>query len=206
MLVKVAPDRRIPNHPYVHVAKVPLLPSIERAERTPFHSYEITNHIFMPNFNDSFGAECDMTTSSNGNSFRVTGPLWRELVNSPHKGQWRGALIFSFICAWINGWVNNRQVGVLRLHRALYDVIVVTCEQHELRHKGCSVILGPGLCLWPITWLFNCVLLTKQWDILPQNFVKFRSHEIGFWHCRIVLKLNRRIDSTPVKFHCDWII
>ena len=30
-------------------------------------------------------------------------------VNSPHKGRWRGALIFSFICAWINGWVNNRE-------------------------------------------------------------------------------------------------
>ena len=24
-------------------------------------------------------------------------------VNSPHKGQWRGALMFSLICAWING-------------------------------------------------------------------------------------------------------
>ena len=28
-------------------------------------------------------------------------------VNSPHKGQWRGALMFSLICVWINGWVNN---------------------------------------------------------------------------------------------------
>ena len=28
-------------------------------------------------------------------------------VNSPHKGQWRGALMFSLICAWINVWVNN---------------------------------------------------------------------------------------------------
>ena len=27
---------------------------------------------------------------------------------SPHKGQWRGALMFSFICARINSWVNNR--------------------------------------------------------------------------------------------------
>ena len=27
-------------------------------------------------------------------------------VNSPHKGQWRGALIFSLI--WIKRWVNNR--------------------------------------------------------------------------------------------------
>ena len=29
-------------------------------------------------------------------------------VHSTHKGQWRGALMFSLICAWINGWVNNR--------------------------------------------------------------------------------------------------
>ena len=29
----------------------------------------------------------------------------RSPVNSPHKGQWRGALVFSLICAWINGWV-----------------------------------------------------------------------------------------------------
>ena len=35
-------------------------------------------------------------------------------VNSPHKGQWRGALMFSSICAWINSWVNNREAGDLR--------------------------------------------------------------------------------------------
>ena len=46
-------------------------------------------------------------------------------VNSPHKGQWRGALMFSWICAWINGWVNNRDAGDLRRHRAHYDVIVI---------------------------------------------------------------------------------
>ena len=46
-------------------------------------------------------------------------------VNSPHKGQWRGPLKFSLICAWINGWVNNRKAGDLRRHRAHYDVIVM---------------------------------------------------------------------------------
>ena len=46
-------------------------------------------------------------------------------VNSPHKGQWRGALMFSLICVWINGWVNNREVGDLRRHRGHYDVIVM---------------------------------------------------------------------------------
>ena len=45
-------------------------------------------------------------------------------VNSPHKGQWRGALMFSLICAWTNGWVNNQDAGDLRRHRtAHYDVI-----------------------------------------------------------------------------------
>ena len=46
-------------------------------------------------------------------------------VNSPHKGQWRGALMFSLICAWINHWVNNREGGVLRRHRGYYDVNVM---------------------------------------------------------------------------------
>ena len=51
--------------------------------------------------------------------------IHRSPVNSPHKGQWRGALIFSLICVWINDWVNNRVSGVLRRYRAHYDVIVM---------------------------------------------------------------------------------
>ena len=43
----------------------------------------------------------------------------RSPLNSPHKGQWRRALIFSLICAWINDWVNNRDAGDLRRHRVL---------------------------------------------------------------------------------------
>ena len=49
----------------------------------------------------------------------------RSPVNSPHKGQWRGVLMFSLICAWINGWVNNREDGDLKRHHAHYDVIVM---------------------------------------------------------------------------------
>ena len=51
--------------------------------------------------------------------------IHRSPVNSPHKGQWRGALMFSLICVWINGWVNNREAGDLRSHCAHYDVIVM---------------------------------------------------------------------------------
>ena len=42
-----------------------------------------------------------------------------------HKDQWRGALMFSLICACINGWVNNREASDLRCHRTHYDVIVM---------------------------------------------------------------------------------
>ena len=46
----------------------------------------------------------------------------RSPVNSPHKNQWRGAFIFSLICAWTNSWVSNREAGDLRRH---YDVTVM---------------------------------------------------------------------------------
>ena len=51
--------------------------------------------------------------------------IYRSTVNSPHKGQWHGALMFSLICARINGSVNNRYAGDLRRHEVHYDVIVL---------------------------------------------------------------------------------
>ena len=52
--------------------------------------------------------------------------IHRSPVNSPHQGQWRGALMFSLICAWINAWVNTREAGDLRRYGARYDVIVMS--------------------------------------------------------------------------------
>ena len=51
--------------------------------------------------------------------------IHRSPVNSPHKGQWRGALMFTLICARIYGWVNTREAGDLRRYRLHYDVIVI---------------------------------------------------------------------------------
>ena len=51
--------------------------------------------------------------------------IHRSPVNSPHKGQWRGALMFSLIRVWINDWVNNGEAGDLRRYRAHCDVIVM---------------------------------------------------------------------------------
>ena len=50
--------------------------------------------------------------------------IHRSPVNSPHKGQWREAFMFSLICARINDWINNREADDSRRHHAHYDVTV----------------------------------------------------------------------------------
>ena len=49
--------------------------------------------------------------------------IHRSPVNSPHNGQWRGALIFSSICAW-------SAPGDLRRHRTHYDVTIMVPAKH----------------------------------------------------------------------------
>ena len=61
--------------------------------------------------------------------------IHRPPVNSPHKGQWRGALMFSLICAWMSGWENNREAGYLRRNRAYYDVTVM---HRSVQHVWCQ--------------------------------------------------------------------
>ena len=72
----------------------------------------------------------------------------RSPVISPHKGQWRGDLIF-LICAWINGWVNNHETGDLRRHRTLYGVTVMTQAFRTcLWHSFCYTSDDVSICLW----------------------------------------------------------
>ena len=68
------------------------------------------------------------------------GGIHRSPVNSPHKGQWRGALMFSLTCVWINGWVNNGEAGDLRRRRGHYGVIVMSSKYAAVLEQ-----LGP---LW----------------------------------------------------------
>ena len=68
-----------------------------------------------------------MMTSSNGNIFPLLslyGLIHWSQVNSPHKGQWHSALMFSLICAWTNNCVNNHEAGDLRCHRTHDDATV----------------------------------------------------------------------------------
>ena len=89
-------------------------------------------------------------------------------VNSPHTGQWRGALMFSLDSTWINGWVNNHEAGDLRRHCAYYDVTVMRTNDSITTPRG--VIL--------LRWLrslTNFGQLTPYNVIEPSNYIHYPS-------------------------------
>ena len=61
--------------------------------------------------------------------------IHRSPLDSPHKGQWCWALMFSLICARTNGWTNNRDPGGLRHHRTHYDISVMNHCNSPVRHS-----------------------------------------------------------------------
>ena len=93
--------------------------------------------------------------------------IHRSPVNSPHKGQWSGALMSSFTCAWIKGWVNNLEARDLRCHCAHYDVIVMqsryTCTWGDIR------VISP-------LWKHSCILTVKSHD-LQQHAYDNKKHQ-----------------------------
>ena len=96
-----------------------------------------------------------MMTSSNGNIFRVAGLF--SPVNSPHKGQWRGALVFSLICAWIHVLVNSREAVDLRRHRAHFDVFVMQPSSHRTSNVKLAGTWIPFTAVHPMVegkWVF----------------------------------------------------
>ena len=65
--------------------------------------------------------------------------IHRSPVNSPHKCQWRGALMFSLIWASTNGWANNGDVGNFGRHRTHYGVTVIVCGKavtKDVQHRS----------------------------------------------------------------------
>ena len=77
---------------------------------------------------------------SNGNIFRVTGPLWGEFTG--HR--WipltkaSDAELWCFLWSkpWINDRVINRKAGDFRRHHAHYDVIVMCCGNIKWSFSG----------------------------------------------------------------------
>ena len=146
--------------------------------------------------------------SSNGNVFRVVGLfMWgihQSPVNSPYKGQWRRALMFSLICAWINGWVNNREAGDLWCHRAHYDVIAMGYYWFAWSYKipewycqySCQLSLPDRYLLWPF---YDGVIIwkSKHWSVAsPHKSPVTRCFNIFF-----DVSLNNLLNTQP---NCGW--
>ena len=73
-----------------------------------------------------------------------------------HKGQWRGDLMFSFMCIWRKGWAKHQDGDDLSRHRAHHD-IAVTLSLPQIGHK--SVLMH--VIVWcrrgdkPLQWRHN---------------------------------------------------
>ena len=87
-------------------------------------------------------------------------------VNSPHKGQWRGSLMFSLICARINDWVNNREAGDLRRHRGHYDVIVMVICPHALRSIPAWISNYISYKVWYHPTISNFITFLSAWSLI----------------------------------------
>ena len=94
----------LPHRRYVRVFN--FYSTTNTKQVTPIHQAMMDRHAKMSSSESPLWSEnVYMMTSSNGNIFRVTGLCAGNSpvpMNSPHKGQWRGALVFSLICFWIN--------------------------------------------------------------------------------------------------------
>ena len=107
-----------------------------------------------------------MMTSSNAKIYRVTvRGIHRWPVDSPHKGQWRGAFIFTLISAWTKGWTQNRDTCDLRRHGAHYDVTVV---------ESCGILF----VWWQRVFDFQCS--KAQWHTMITDDCDLRQTPIFF--------------------------
>ena len=118
-----------------------------------------------------------MVTSSNEKHFPRYWPFVRGIqqwpVNSPHKGRWRGALMFSLICAWTNDWANNREAGDLRRHRAHHDVTVMVPFCYEQQ--------------WQVSWhkyrLTDYDRIRTKWELLYSLLIRLIS--LIWYYCKL---------------------
>ena len=86
----------------------------------------------------------------------------------PHtKAMWRVGLMFSLICAWISGWVNNGEAGDLRRHGAHYDVPVMVrkclfMRTYMINHDDYIICTIHTRALWEVTFMPDLQLSLNQ--------------------------------------------
>ena len=97
--------------------------------------------------------------------------IHRSPVNSPHKGQWRGALMFSLICARINRWVYNGEAGDWRRHLAHYDVTIMIWYQSS--YSTSTQVFG-----------YRFISIGPSVTKFCEIWMKFSIHKYS-WKCRM---------------------
>ena len=108
--------------------------------------------------------------------------IHRSPVNSPHKGQWRGALMFTLICTRINGWVNNCEAGDLRCNRAHHDVIVMNL--HDVIRR--MAMITQSCAIWSI-WAGASLAI----EYVPLMFVGNQRLGCGYpWNKNVMSQSN----------------
>ena len=97
--------------------------------------------------------------------------------------------MFSLICTRINGWVNNREAGDLRRHRAYHDVIVTDCCGSEripikMWHTKRNIPISQiPQCIRQISHIIFVTGFAQMNTFLLQNGAFWN---IGLWNTGIV--------------------
>ena len=108
--------------------------------------------------------------------------------HTTHKGQWHGTLMLSLICAWINGWVNNRKAGDLRRNRIHYDAIVMNnvIYIHQKYHlpKQVPQSWNPTIVSWTdVSWFVFTKRNQKRTRLTPWHDDVMNSFHIACSLC-----------------------
>ena len=108
----------------------------------------------------------------------------------PSQSQWCEALMFSLICAWINGWANNLNASDLRHHHLHYDITVMFTWLRTGHPQNHGVSHGPILIVW---LSMGCTLLGVT--VLPN----YPDTNHIYLHCPICGPINDLLLSTGKK-------
>ena len=142
--------------------------------------------------------------------------------NSPVTGELptqrpvtRGLDFFSLICAWINGWVKNREAGDWRSYRAHYDVTVMLCRSTNevimkdmVNSESWTVCIIIGIYLFILfiplfTFCFPSLVITMIYFEINPELAKINSSrwQKAFWH--YILQWSSVYISTCMYIHVE---
>ena len=127
--------------------------------------------------------------------------------------------MFSLICVWINGWVNNREAGDLTRHRTHFDVIAVHySDLYSIQIKCIYVILNTSyLVVYSISWFqmvdiysmlsyriwYHLGLVTCSWCYVNFNTITVTSCECHGVNATVIQQLVQANNNRNIEPSCD---